>query len=375
MKIGVIGGGINGVCVAWEAASRGHAVTLFERDRLMAHTSSASSKLLHGGLRYLELGEFALVGEALHEREWWLAHAGRDLAWPLDICLPIYRDSRRKRFWVGAGLWLYDRLAGQQAHARRRWLRKDALLASVPELASHGLLGGFTFIDGQMNDSELGRWAARKASEAGAELIEESDVERVSTDGTICLGDEARLHFDCVVNVCGPWARSLLERSGIPTDLDLSLVRGSHLLLDRPQAVGLMLEHPWDRRMFFVLPHGGQTLIGTTEVVQTLDQPVVCSKEEREYLLAGVNRYFRDSVAERDILRAFSGLRPLVRTDRSASRTSRQYVIERNGSLLSVFGGKWTTSRSLARRVVDVIESPAQYERGNDSLVSRRWNS
>jgi glycerol-3-phosphate dehydrogenase len=359
MRIGIVGGGINGVCIAWEAAGRGHTVTLLERDRLIGQTSSASSKLLHGGLRYLELGDFRLVREALREREWWISHAGGDLAWLLDFYLPIYRDSRRNRLWVGAGLWLYDLLAGRLAHERHRWLDRESLLAAVPSLDERGLVGGFAFVDGQMNDLALGRWVAERAVEAGASLVEHCEVTRVAVDGSVCLRDDRRLRFDRVANVAGPWAKSLLENSGIPPSVDLNLVRGSHLVLNRPQRVGLMLEHPEDRRAFFVLPHGQNTLLGTTEVIQTLDQPVECSEAEKDYLLAGYNRYLRDSVSGSDIVRAFSGLRPLVREERSASKTSRQYVIERTGALFNVWGGKWTTSRSLARRVIDAIEKSA----------------
>jgi glycerol-3-phosphate dehydrogenase len=356
MKVGVIGGGINGVMSAWILARAGHHVTLFERDELMGGTSSRSTKLLHGGLRYLEHGHLGLVREALRERRWWIEQAPH-LAHRIQLLVPIYRRSRRRSFKVRLGLTLYDWLAGTESLGRHQWHNYQEVLRLCPQLRLDGLVGGFTFVDGQMDDRALGLWAANEAQKAGVTILTHSPVERVETDGQ--LGTAGKSYkFDGVVNVAGPWAKQLLDRSGIATSYDLDLVRGSHLLLDVTIDCGCLVEVPGEKRICFVLPYQGKTLVGTTEVRQGLEQPAKCSAQEQDYLLNVYNTQFRPKVDERNIASNFAGVRPLIRSHRNPSRTSREYVIERRGSLINVFGGKWTTARALANKVLAIISKP-----------------
>jgi glycerol-3-phosphate dehydrogenase len=357
MRVGVVGGGINGICVAWEAAERGHQVTLFERGELMGQTSSASTKLLHGGLRYLEHGEFRLVSEALRERDWWLQHAGPDLAWPIEICLPVYRGSRRSRWWMQAGLQLYSWLGRHSTLRRYTWVGRDALRQRCPSLKSASLQGAFFYFDGQMDDRKLGLWAAAKASEAGVAVHAHQQVSSVTDNGEIRLHDGHVCDFDTVVNVSGPWAKALLDASDIRTRFDLDLVRGSHLLLRGRLECGYLFEHPMDGRPFFALPFQGNTLVGTTEVRQSVTDAVVCSDAERDYLLAGYNAYFEEQKQDHDVRNRCAGLRPLLKSADDPNRATREYEIERCGRLYTVWGGKWTTARALARRVVDELDS------------------
>lgn len=352
MEIAVVGGGINGLCSAWRLAQDGHAVSLFERDRIMLATSRASTKLLHGGLRYLEQGHFRLVREALGARAWWLREAPH-LARPLSLVVPCYADSRRPWWKLRVGLWLYDRLAA--GHGIGSHARLDAVQARrlAPGLKGRGLLGALQFFDGQMDDYALGLWVASQARASGVSIREATEVETLHPDGTLGLAAGTE-RFDWVVNVAGPWAERLLDRSGIEPRFRYDLIRGSHLLLDRPRATGLLLEVPWDRRVFFVLPYQGRTLIGTTEVRQGLDEPVTCSSAETDYLLAAYNAYFDDQIGRRDVAGWFSGLRPVVRSATDPSRASRDFALDRQGRILSVFGGKWTTAPVLARRVCEV---------------------
>src|SRR5215468_12777148 len=232
MKVAVVGGGINGVMSAWALALKGCSVDLFERGRLMGATSSASTKLLHGGLRYLEQGHLKLVREALHERRWWMMRAPH-LAKPLQIRLPIYKESRRPAWMVWCGLTLYDWLAGQASLGRSQWCSRDEILCACNDLRAEGLLGAYTFYDGHMDDHALGLWAAEKATEAGIRIHTDTRVEAISPDATVRV-DGRSITFDRVVNAAGPWARELLDASGIAARHDMDLVRGSHLLLDRP---------------------------------------------------------------------------------------------------------------------------------------------
>ncbi|WP_303905153.1 glycerol-3-phosphate dehydrogenase/oxidase [Thiohalomonas denitrificans] len=347
-RVAVIGGGINGVMTAWELAKKGHAVQLFEKGTLMSATSSASTKLLHGGLRYLEHGRFSLVREALAERAWWIEQAPH-LARPLPILLPIYRKSSRSALKMKIGLTIYDGLAGKACLGRHKKLTPSELLALLPELKPEGLVGGYRFFDGQMDDRALGLWAAERASEAGVSIREKTAVERVTRSGQVSAsGDWER--YDLVYNVTGPWAEQLLTRSGIESSVRLRLVRGSHLVFDFPIAHGAILEVPGQRRVAFILPYQGHTLVGTTEVAQRLDEPVECSAEETSYLIGFCRRYLHRNIGKENIKTHFAGLRPLVQAARDAGSTSRESAFEQSDRVITVFGGKWTASRALASR-------------------------
>lgn len=353
MRIAVIGGGINGIMTSWALAEAGHSVDLYEKNKLMMATSSASTKLLHGGLRYLEQGQLRLVYEALRERSWWIK-AAPHLARPIELILPVYSNSIRPVWKIKAGLVLYDFLAGSLNLGRHRWRTRDELIKMSPMLKREGLAGGFTFYDGQMDDLNLGLWAAQQASNAGVLIHENTSVEKVDLDAGITV-NTTRLQYDVVINVSGPWAKQLLDRSDIKSINDLDLVRGSHIVIDEPLDYGYLLQVPEENRICFVLPYHGQTLVGTTEVRQTPDQLIECSDEEAVYLLNVYNFYFQASKGVSDISKRFSGVRPLIRSSEDPNKASREYVLEKKGKLITVFGGKWTTSRALAAKVTKEI--------------------
>ncbi len=354
MKIAVIGGGINGLSSAWQLALAGHDVSLYERDGLMQATSSASSKLLHGGLRYLEQGEFRLVREALQERRWWLKKAPQ-LTRRLPILYPLYSDSRRARWQLKIGLWLYDNFAGRKGIGRHRWLSAQQVLRCSPQLQAAGLKGAYLFFDGQMDDTKLGLWMAQQCRAAGVKIFEHSPVQQLSTDAKILLATGWQ-QFDRVVNVAGPWSQQLLQQSGIASGQELDLVRGSHLLLPAVGRYGHMLEVPGEARIVFVLPYQGNTLLGTTEVRQQLTDPILCSQAERDYLLQVYNRYFQPQCSSAAVLADFAGVRPLLAGSADASSASREYQLQWQGRLLTVSGGKWTTARALGKSVAAQIK-------------------
>ncbi len=351
MHIAVIGGGINGLCVAWQLAINGHSVCLYEKGMLMAETSSASTKLLHGGLRYLEQGSFGLVREALRERAWWLTQVPQ-LAHPVELLLPIYQGGR-SRVLIKCGLLVYDFLAGKENIQAHSWFNLNTIKTDQTPLNTVGLLGGYRFFDGQMDDYALGLWVAEQASQSGVTVMEHTRVDKVTVEGSVVLENGQTLSFDRVINVTGPWAEQLLVNSGIVSQYRLGLVRGSHLLLKGHLTRGYFLQHPIDQRVFFTLPYQGNILLGTTEVRQTLDELNQCSNLERDYLLEGFNAFFCEKKSEQDIISSFSGLRPLLHSTKNPNKASREYEIERINCLINVWGGKWTTARSLARKVVE----------------------
>ncbi len=239
-SIAVIGGGINGLCSAWELARRGARVTLFERGELMRETSRNSSKMLHGGVRYLENLELRLVYEALRERAWWLQRCPH-LSREMRLVMPVYKDGPRPRWMLKAGLTLYDLLAGKQNLTPHRWLGREQLMELDPGLQTDGLQGGFRYSDGQMDDYRLGLWVADRAREAGAEIVENTEVLSLSVDGRVTTAGQSR-NFHAIANVAGPWAEQLLRQSGIPSSMHLDLIRGSHILFAGEPAQPYLLQ-------------------------------------------------------------------------------------------------------------------------------------
>lgn len=316
----------------------------------MEATSSASSKLLHGGLRYLENGEFRLVREALRERDAWIRRAPH-LAWPIRLVLPIYRGARRPRWMVALGLFVYDRIAGHSDLPTATWLTAAQLKDRDPSLRSQDLVGGYEFSDAQMDDHALGLWVAEQARSVGVTIKERMQVHAVSTTGAVTVNGET-LTYDRIINVAGPWAVELLEQSGLRSPFRLEAVRGSHLILATPCAQPYLLEVPGERRIFFALPWKGATLIGTTEVRQSLDEPIACSDVEQAYLLAAYRQYFPNKHPM--VTASFAGLRPLIHSSDDPNRMTREYAIHQAGQLVSVLGGKWTTALSLARRISEL---------------------
>jgi glycerol-3-phosphate dehydrogenase len=354
MKIAVIGGGINGIMTAWELCKHHHDVTLFEKSTLMSQTSSASSKLLHGGLRYLENFEFRLVKEALRERQWWIDQAP-DLAQPLKIFIPVYKQSRRPAWLYKMGLYLYDFFSGKQNIGKHQNHSKASMQGLCSGLKMNDLVKGFSYYDGQMDDYQLGIWAIDQAKQyKNFTTIERTSIDRVGANGEVVYNGNKE-QFDKVINVTGPWAYQLLKDSNIDSDYELDLVRGSHIVVNRKLDHGYFLEVPSERRIFFVLPYKGQTLIGTTEVRQKISDEIRPAQSEILNLLSAYNHYFIDSIVEKDIVKVFSGVRPLVKSCNNTNKTTREYAIQTSKNLISVFGGKWTTARALAKKVVKHI--------------------
>lgn len=353
-RVAVVGGGINGAGIAWELARRDYDVTLFEKGICGAQTSSATTKMIHGGLRYLERFHFGLVRESLRERAWLLRHLP-ELVKPLDILLPVYDDSPRSRAVIRVGLMLYDALARDEKIARHRSLSAHKILERAP-LSSEGLRGGFMYADAQVDDFQLVRTVIASAIREGAVVREETKVEALRRDGDQWLvktnrGDTTQ--FDLLINAAGPWMNELLRANGISARYVLSLVRGSHLVLTRRVSdSGLLLQSMTDRRVFFVLPWKETTLVGTTEVVQR-DSPdhVRATDEEIDYLLTRFNRYFREPISRRDVASTFAGVRPLVGRASNPSAIGRDFRVVRRGNVINVFGGKMTTFMALARKV------------------------
>jgi glycerol-3-phosphate dehydrogenase len=350
----IAGGGINGCAIAREASLLGLSVLLVEKDDLAAHTSSASSKLIHGGLRYLETYEFRLVREALQERERMLA-AAPHLIHPMPFVLP-HSNSVRPRWMVRAGLYLYDLLGLGSSLPRSRALRRDD-----PRLAPIARnVGGFLYWDAQVDDAALVRANAADAVANGAMVetgIAVTGAQRSGTGWTVSLSDGRSVDARAIVNATGPWVKAFLDTIRIRTDSGLRLIKGSHIIVpalwEGDQAY--ILQQP-DRRVVFATPWRGGTMIGTTDVPVERPEDAGITPAEIDYLCAAANRYFRHQIAPANVTATWSGIRALYDDGRDEARTiTRDYVLEldtKGAPILSVFGGKITTARALAEHAM-----------------------
>jgi glycerol-3-phosphate dehydrogenase len=367
----IVGGGINGAGIARDAAGRGLSVLLVERGDLAGATSSASSKLIHGGLRYLEFGEFRLVREALIEREV-LMRMAPHLIHPAEFVLPHDR-SLRPRWVLRLGLLLYDRLGGRQSlpASRRIDPRSDALGAPLrPDITA-----AFVYSDCQTDDARLVIANARDAARRGARILRGTEFISARRVGAFWRaelrapdGARSEVEARALVNAGGPWAMDIARRAGVAHgEAALRLVKGSHVvvprLYDGAQAYMLQVD---DRRIVFVLPFEQDfTLIGTTEAPFEGDPATVaCTDEEAAYLCSAVGRWFARPVPPSAILWRYAGVRPLYEDHaKSASAVTRDYVLLRDGEgsaapMLSVLGGKITTFRRLAEHALERLDLP-----------------
>jgi glycerol-3-phosphate dehydrogenase len=267
--------------------------------------------------------------------------------------MPIYKNARRSKWIIGIGLFLYDHLAGPSVLPKSKWLSADELISKDPNLKSAELEGGYEFSDGQMDDYALGLWAAEQAITAGATISEQSEIISLTKDGKVTTASGGDYLYDCVINVAGPWALSLLKKSNIELPYKLDLVRGSHVILGRKCSQAYLLEVPNSRRVVFVLPWKENTLLGTTEIRQKLEDKIECSEQEETYLLNAWNRYFLNQSPI--VIGKYAGLRPLVSSAKDPNKATREYAIHRSGKILTVLGGKWTTALALANKVAEAI--------------------
>ena len=355
----IVGGGINGAAIAREAALNGLSVLLVEKGDLAGATSSASTKLIHGGLRYLEYYDFKLVAEALRERER-LVKAAPHAIHPLRFVLP-HENAVRPWWMVRLGLYLYDMLGGRMTLKRSRSLRRTDTAFTAP---LKGGTRGFVYSDAFVDDSRLTVLNAIDAADNGATIrvgvgLDSARREDGLWRATLSDGSEATAR--AMVNAAGPWVAELLGRLGVNSAAGVRLVKGSHIvvpkLYDGDHAYILQLP---DRRIVFAIPYQDvSTEIGTTDIPVDRPEDAVIDTDEIAYLCAAVNQHFTRQVTPADVTSTWSGVRPLYDDGASEARAvTRDYVLEldTNGPpLLSVFGGKITTARHLAEEAVAKI--------------------
>ena len=363
----VVGGGITGAGAALDAASRGLRTALVERDDLASGTSSRSSKLIHGGLRYLQQREFRLVYENLAERQLLLRNAPH-LVSAQEFLVPTFGSGgvadRAMARTVSAALWAYDLTGGFRIGRLHRRVTRDEALGLVAALDTRRLVAGFVYLDGRADDARLTLTLARTAAEFGAAIATHSGVESLLTGAggrlrgaRLAGGIEVRAR--AVINAGGVWTGGLAQLDGSGEGPHLRPAKGVHLTFSReriPCEVAAVIP-AGDGRGLFVIPWGNRVYVGTTDTDHhgSLDNPR-CTVADVDYVLGGLNAVLRDPVGAEDVLATWAGLRPLVadaRSSRTADISRRHTVHTSSAGLVSVTGGKLTTYRRMAADAVD----------------------
>jgi glycerol-3-phosphate dehydrogenase len=366
----VIGGGATGLGIAVDAAARGHAVLLAERDDFAKGTSSRSTKLIHGGVRYLQQGNVALVIEALKERGL-LRRNAPHLVFDRAFVVPSYAWWESP--FYGIGLKLYDLLAGEYGFGASRHLDSAEVVAAIPTIETDGLLGGTSYYDGQFDDARLAIALARTAAAQGAALVNYCGVVALrkvggQLRGAVLRDAESGDEFDVaarvVINAAGPFCDEVRRLDTAAAAPMIAPSQGTHLVLPRdflPGEAAIMVPHTNDGRVMFAIPWQGRVIVGTTDIAVAAAVPEPRpSAEEVEFLLSTANRYLARAAARSDILSAFAGIRPLVSAHgASTASLSREHalLIDPLSGLLTVAGGKWTTYRRMAADAVDTAQT------------------
>ena len=357
----IIGGGINGAGIARDASGRGLRVYLAEKGKVGSATSSWSSKLIHGGLRYLENYEFKLVAESLREREV-ISRIAPKITKPLPFVIP-HSKKLRSKLLIRLGLFLYDNLGGKTKIPKSSKINFNKKYKNILQSK---FVDGFQYYDVQVDDKKLVEMNIGDSKKMGATILEDTkviDAKRNENFWEITLDNNDIVKSKILINAAGPWINETVNNVlKINTNKSIRLVRGSHIITKKlyEEDVAFTLQND-DNRIVFVIPYKEEfSLIGTTEVdVNTPDNPAI-SDDEKIYLINSINNHFVKQISQVDIVDTYSGIRPLIEDFKEASKVSRDYVFDLNiqkaGSpLLNIYGGKLTTYRKLSEKVMEEL--------------------
>lgn len=382
----IVGGGITGAGIARDAALRGLAVALIEKDDLASGTSSRSSRLVHGGIRYLEHGHLRLVFEACAERHLLLRIAPH-LVRPLPFVWPVYASQRLPVWKLSAGLAMYDVLSLLRNVERHRRLAPRDVLAREPALAHDHLRGGVRYFDAATDDARLtlvnaldalalGAQVATHVAFTGTRATRDRDGLQTYTARDALSGSGLEIRARLLVNATGPWSDEVRRMAGAGGGQRVQGSKGTHVAVPR-ERVGnrdaLTLLHPADGRVMFALPAGTHTILGTTDTfTSVVPDEVRASEAEVGYLLDAANRFFPEARLTRaDVVAAWAGIRPLMPTTGSSVAASREHAIDRADHGVTITGGKLTTYRVMARQVMDVVEQALARRRTRSATATR----
>jgi glycerol-3-phosphate dehydrogenase len=374
----VIGGGITGAGIALDATTRGMKVALVEMQDFAAGTSSRSTKLVHGGLRYLKQFHVKQVAEVGRERAI-VYENGPHVTTPEWMLLPFFKDGTFGKFFTSIGLTLYDRLAGVKKSERKKMLTAEQTLQKAPLVKKEGLKGGGIYVEYRTDDARLTIEVMKKAVEKGATVLNYSKVEKlVYSNGKVIgvevidqvTGETYKIRAKKVVNATGPWVDTIREKDNSKKGKVLQLTKGVHIVIDQskfPLKQAVYFDTP-DGRMVFAIPREGKAYVGTTDTFYDSD-PInpQMTKEDLDYLLKAINFMFPDvKVSEKDVESNWAGVRPLIWEEgKDPSEISRKDEIwESESGLMTIAGGKLTGYRKMAEKIVDLLVDKFEKEYG-----------
>ena len=353
----IIGGGINGAGIARDAAGRGMSVCLADKGEIGGATSSWSTKLIHGGLRYLENYEFKLVRESLKEREI-VYKIAKSISKPIPFIIP-YADKIRPAWLIRLGLFLYDNLGGKSNIPKSKTFD---LKKKFPNILKEKYKTGFQYFDIQIDDKKLTKLNAQDAKRNKAKILEHNKVKKaeiIENDWVISLENGKKIKSKVLINASGPWINETLHKNiKIKSKKKIRLVKGSHIITKKLYKADIAFTFQnTDKRIIFVIPYKGKfSLIGTTEVEVNSPENKGISKNEIKYLIKSVNNYLKKQISTKDVVDTYSGIRPLIEDFNKASKVTRDYIFDlkviKKLPLLNIYGGKLTTYRKLSEKVL-----------------------
>lgn len=355
----IIGAGINGIAIAKGLSELGQKVLVIEKNRIASGASSNSSRLIHGGLRYLETYEFSLVREALQDQKY-LLDTYSDLVKLRPFYLPIYAGSKRPAWMIGLGLWLYSFFARHGKRVTR--VPNEEFLSAFKAIKADSLKVVYQYYDGKTDDDALTHRIAEEAQKKGAEVLEQTELRSVTvTDESITIvTSQGETQTNLLINATGAWVDEVNATFGFPSSYTIEKLSGIHLVIDRVLVPEPLILETSSKRIFFIIPEADSTVIGTTERSETAEiDEIKVNNEDIAYLLRESNHYLKKSLKRSDIKEVYIGTRPLIKSAKDPSQMSREYKLDLHrigkNRMMHVYGGKLTTFPSLAKRAVKVL--------------------
>ena len=347
-KIGIVGGGITGLISAYFLSQEGYKVDLYEKKKLLSETSSKTTKLIHGGIRYLENLQFHEVKNGINDRKWWLENFPDETKLQ-EIIILSKKKLSPEIFKFFFGIKIYETFAGRSNIKTGRLYKHDDLLSLD---IKNNIAAGISFYDGLMQES-VGQEIIKRCKSNGVNFFENNEIKSIRSEGRI-----EEKQYKKIIIATGPWVSSFLEQNKIDTNKTIDYIKGSHLIINRKIKKGFMFKDQKKQRYIFALPYQGNLLLGTTEqrVSSPEDNHVLDS--EVNYLLESINIYIDRPINKDEIIESYSGVRPLIKSKaQDFHSSSRDFYIQKDHNLLSLFGGKWTTAPSIARNIVKIVDN------------------
>ena len=347
-KIGIVGGGITGLISAYFLSQEGYEVDLYEKKTLLSETSSKTTKLIHGGIRYLENLQFHEVKNGINDRKWWLENFPNETKLQEIIILSKRKfSSEILKFFIG--IKVYEAFAGRQnIKTGRLYNQKDLVSFGIKNKISAGI----SFFDGLMQES-VGQEIIKRCKRNGVNFYENNEIKSIRPEGYI-----EEKQYKKIIIATGPWISVFLKQNKIESNKAIDYIKGIHLVINRIIKKGFMFRDQKKHRYIFAIPYQGNLLLGTTEKRVSTPEDKQILDSEVNYLLESINAFIDRPVSKDEIIGSYAGVRPLIKSKtQDFHSSSRDFYIQKDQNLLSLFGGKWTTAPSIARNIVRIVNN------------------